>query len=240
MVDDYFTRPFISYTCPDCGVEHENRTRNRVCTRCQAQRRKHPCPRCGTPTDHRATHCNRCAPFLNQTLRERGARTHHKPSGYWLVKVPESDPMASMRNAQGYVREHRLVMADHIGRPLTEDEHVHHENHDRGDNRIENLSLMAKADHGSMHMRERWERGEVVIPPALTHCKRGHPYDDENTYVSPTGARQCRACKRERRRMESPPVTHRVRSCSRCGQDQITTRLRGRFVCDDCGGKPLA
>ena len=27
-----------------------------------------------------------------------------------------------------------------------------------------------------------------------THCKSGHPYTPENTYVRPCGARQCRAC----------------------------------------------
>lgn len=30
-----------------------------------------------------------------------------------------------------------------------------------------------------------------------THCHRGHPFDEENTYVSPTGSRRCRACGRE-------------------------------------------
>lgn len=28
------------------------------------------------------------------------------------------------------------------------------------------------------------------------HCNKGHAYDDENTYVSPKGQRNCRACNR--------------------------------------------
>lgn len=27
-----------------------------------------------------------------------------------------------------------------------------------------------------------------------THCKRGHPYDEKNTYINPNGARSCRVC----------------------------------------------
>jgi hypothetical protein len=32
-----------------------------------------------------------------------------------------------------------------------------------------------------------------------THCKRGHEFTEENTYVKKDGARDCRACRRERR-----------------------------------------
>jgi hypothetical protein len=31
----------------------------------------------------------------------------------------------------------------------------------------------------------------------VTHCPKGHAYDDSNTQVRPTGARRCRACARE-------------------------------------------
>lgn len=46
-------------------------------------------------------------------------------------------------------------------------------------------------------------RGES--PPARnkrkTHCPKGHPYDEENTYVNPnTGYRLCRTCQREAQR----------------------------------------
>jgi hypothetical protein len=127
--------------------------------------RKVLCPQgCGRKFDpKRSTMCFMCAPTHYQTLRERGERTLHRPSGYWLVKVPTNDPMATMRNAQGYVREHRLVMADHVGRPLGPDEHVHHRNHDRGDNRIENLDLLSDADHARLHAAERSTRPYVVI-----------------------------------------------------------------------------
>jgi hypothetical protein len=29
-----------------------------------------------------------------------------------------------------------------------------------------------------------------------THCKWGHPWDDANTYIPPSGGRQCRTCRR--------------------------------------------
>lgn len=48
--------------------------------------------------------------------------------------------------------EHRLIMEEHLGRRLTEDEVVHHINENRYDNRLENLELMNRGKHNKMHM----------------------------------------------------------------------------------------
>lgn len=62
--------------------------------------------------------------------------------GYRSVRLPSNHPMISMAGHRGRVAEHRLVMAEFLGRPLTSKETVHHINGDTLDNRIENLQLM--------------------------------------------------------------------------------------------------
>lgn len=62
-------------------------------------------------------------------------------NGYIGVRIEPEDPMIVMRDQNGYVMEHRLVMARYLGRPLTAMETVHHINGEHTDNRIENLQL---------------------------------------------------------------------------------------------------
>lgn len=74
--------------------------------------------------------------------------------GYVLAYVPKH-PHA---HKDGYVMLHTVLMERSIGRYLMPDEAVHHINHDRKDNRLENLMLMKKHDHCAMHMKERHEK----------------------------------------------------------------------------------
>ena len=74
--------------------------------------------------------------------------------GYVLAYVPHH-PKA---HKDGYVMLHTIIMERSIGRYLQPNEVVHHINHNRQDNRLENLALMDKKAHMSMHMKERYEK----------------------------------------------------------------------------------
>lgn len=107
-------------------------------------------------------------------------RSHVTPEGYLSLYLPKH-PMAS---ARGYVLEHRVVMAEHVGRSLTSREYVHHVNEDKLDNRIENLELCSSQRE---HFRKHWAD--------RTHCVQGHELTPENTYIRRDG-RGWRVCKR--------------------------------------------
>lgn len=49
------------------------------------------------------------------------------------------------------IHVHRMVMEQKLGRPLRTDEFVHHKNHNKLDNRPENLELMDPVSHGRLH-----------------------------------------------------------------------------------------
>ena len=60
----------------------------------------------------------------------------------------------------GAIPVHVVVMVEHIGRPLLDNETVHHKNGFRDDNRIENLELWAKSQPAGQRVSDKiaWAR----------------------------------------------------------------------------------
>lgn len=72
------------------------------------------------------------------------------PDGYVDVSIPDDHPFAGkMMRRNGSISEHRLVMANALGRPLESFEYVRHRNGDRSDNRIENLQFVLSQPKGA-------------------------------------------------------------------------------------------
>lgn len=130
--------------CLDCGKVRSVQMRRGV----PVSLRCHPCG-----AKHRGSSNPASWPSREEHSRWRGGR-HVTSGGYVQQVVALDDPMLVMADKRGRVFEHRLVMARSLGRPLTTDEHVHHRNADKQDNRLENLELTSLAEHTAKHHQE--------------------------------------------------------------------------------------
>ena len=137
------------------------------------------CPDCYTGrwvAKHRNAARKRCTACGNEFKKEqyigikssqwKGGRIRRR-HGYFGVRVRPTSPYFPMADHIGYIPEHRLVMARHLGRCLDRSEIVHHchtkfpvgSDKDRGDNRIENLKLVQHKDaHDAITSLERQVR----------------------------------------------------------------------------------
>lgn len=104
------------------------------------------------------------------TYRNRKGAYASQPIRY--VRCPVQ--LLAMARKDGYVMEHRLLVAQAIGRPLTRAEAVHHVNHDATDNRLENLMLFATNGQHKV-----FEHGAAIEPlwsglsPSTTPARSG-------------------------------------------------------------------
>lgn len=128
--------------CIDCGKERwveilRGEPRNKRCRKCAI----------------RLWHSTRPSQKGGSASNWRGGRFYDK-SGYVMVWIDKDDFFAPMIKKDRYAREHRLVMAKHLGRNLHSWEIVHHINGIKDDNRITNLQLVTEGGHKQITILE--------------------------------------------------------------------------------------
>ena len=149
------TSKFIWSPCIDCGRERW--------VQCLG----------GRAVSRRCMHC--CNSGSRSSSWKGGKR---KASlGYRLILLKETDFFYPMAQSNGYILEHRLVMARHLRRHLHSWEIVHHKNHIRDDNRIENLQLVSGDKHLQFGVMERkvkhLEKKVMELKEQLREAKDG-------------------------------------------------------------------
>lgn len=103
------------------------------------------------------------------------------PSGHQQVKLSRDG-----RTTQAKL--HRVVLEAFIGPPAHGYEALHDDGNPANNNagnlrwgtRSENM--LDRVRHGTHHFANK------------THCPHGHPYDEDNTYVTSDGRRMCKEC----------------------------------------------
>lgn len=82
-------------------------------------------------------------------------------TGYVKVRVGKTHPLS---DPNGYAYEHLLVYVS-AGNPIPGKGMIlHHKNHHKTDNRIENLEVISRAQHNALHNAERGrdEKGRLL------------------------------------------------------------------------------
>lgn len=155
---------------------------------------------------------------LQKVVREfqefGGLRFYRDPdSGYYGRRYPRS------------VFMHRYVWERHNG-AIPDGYHVHHIDHDKSNNRLENLELLSASEHSSMHSREsEWVGSEANRKQLVEAAKKAvawHKSEEGRAWHS-EHARKC---------MENRPRHRKI--CCECGSDYESVWPRAMFCGANC------
>lgn len=106
---------------------------------------------------------------------------------YLYALVPEH-PNATKN---GYVLLHRVVVENYLGRVLNATEVVHHKDHNKRNNVIENLEVLDSKEHNRKHGLEKGEKRVKLICP---WCKNKFDREVRQTHLRKPSKYNCTCC----------------------------------------------
>ena len=106
---------------------------------------------------------------------------------YQYALVPEH-PKAT-RN--GYVLLHRVIVENHLGRVLNSHEVVHHKDHNKRNNTLDNLEVLDSREHLRQHAQER---GKMMVRLKCPWCAREFTKYKGDTHLQKPSRYNCTCC----------------------------------------------
>ena len=97
-----------------------------------------------------AKYCSRSC--LGHAHPERAEKARNNSPIMLRAGLSEPRRYKTIRINGKFVREHRYLMEQHLGRKLDRNEQVHHINGDCRDNRIENLQVLTNSEHQKLEL----------------------------------------------------------------------------------------
>ena len=155
-----------SLCCMSCyAKKYYEKNKERICSRTSKNIRDKTRIKRGLPLDH-------------PDLKAKSGMGHKGKDGYIYITRkghPNSwNCMGTRKNGkphiyEGRIQEHTWVMSQHLGRPLTKFESVHHKNGVRDDNRIENLELWHRGQPPGQRLEDKIQWAKEFL--------KGYGYD---------------------------------------------------------------